>query len=617
MVQVKPKRPDSLSKWLEEVVFLPAGLAAVPGLLKLHPYQRAIADAIADPKIERVSVLKSARIGYTTVLVGAIAHYIVRDPSPILVLMPTESDCRGLMVDDIEQLFQESPALREHLPMPHPGKSDRHTLLHRLFKGGSLKVVAAGAPRNMRRHSAKVLLIDEVDACAVTAEGDAVSLATQRTLIWPRRKIVAGGTPFDASTSVIARLYGESDRRVWELPCPACGAFSEISWEAIEWPTGRPEEAAWRCPECEELIEERHKPAMARRGRWHVTNPTAGARHAGFKINALSSLLPNAAWGRLAAEYVQAKEDPATLKVFVNTVLGLPWSEQGDGIDETALARRIEPIGLDAIPEECLALSAGTDCADDRLETVICGWTRDNVCLVLDHIVIWGAIGDDLTWQQLDQLLRRQFSHPLGGKLRIEACAIDFGDGGHADIVLGFAAPRASRRVMAIKGAPGFSRRALQASSSKMKRGRLWICGVDSLKSRLFDQLQRPGTIRFSDQLEPVYFEQLSSEKRVTRTVRGKPTARFERIRGMKAEALDATIYALAARVRLGLSDAMFDQRAAQLRKPEPTTPVAPPLASTEPPRPDSWLIPGQGNPWSNERTTDGWLDTDRDDWIR
>ncbi len=115
MVQVKPKRPDSLSKWLEEVVFLPAGLAAVPGLLKLHPYQRAIADAIADPKIERVSVLKSARIGYTTVLVG-MAHYMVREPSPILVLMPTESDCRGLMVDDIEQLFQESPALREHLP---------------------------------------------------------------------------------------------------------------------------------------------------------------------------------------------------------------------------------------------------------------------------------------------------------------------------------------------------------------------------------------------------------------------------------------------------------------------------------------------------------------------
>lgn len=60
------------------------------------------------------------------------------------------------MVDDIENVFLESPDLAEHLPMPHPGRSDRNTLLHRLFPGGSLKVVAAGAPRNMRRHSARV-----------------------------------------------------------------------------------------------------------------------------------------------------------------------------------------------------------------------------------------------------------------------------------------------------------------------------------------------------------------------------------------------------------------------------------------------------------------------------
>jgi phage terminase large subunit GpA-like protein len=77
--------------------------------------------------VERVSVLKSAQVGFTTCLVGAIAHYIVREPSPILVLMPTESDARGLMVDDIEGLFAESPALADHLPMPHPGKSDRNT----------------------------------------------------------------------------------------------------------------------------------------------------------------------------------------------------------------------------------------------------------------------------------------------------------------------------------------------------------------------------------------------------------------------------------------------------------------------------------------------------------
>jgi phage terminase large subunit GpA-like protein len=106
---------------------------------------------------------------------------MVREPSPVLVLMPTESDCRGLMVDDIESTFLESPALRQRLPMPNPGRSDRHTLLHRLFEGGSLKIVASGAPRNLRRHSARVLLIDEVDACQDQGEGN--PLGTRKVLM--------------------------------------------------------------------------------------------------------------------------------------------------------------------------------------------------------------------------------------------------------------------------------------------------------------------------------------------------------------------------------------------------------------------------------------------------
>jgi phage terminase large subunit GpA-like protein len=296
MVHLAPKRPKRLSHWLEDVVRLPAGIAAAPAPLKLHPYQRAIADAIADPKVERVTVIKSARIGFTTLLVGAIAHHIVRDPVPILVLMPTESDARGLMVDDVESLFAESPALADHLPMPHPGRSDRNTLVHRIFGGGSLKIVAAGAPRNMRRHSARVLLIDEVDACQVTAEGDAVALATQRTLTWPNRRIITGGTPLDASTSTITRLYAESNQQVWEVPCPACGGFSEIKWEDIQWPECHPEDACWKCLRCGALIAEKHKAAMATEGRWRAQNPGV-VGHVGFRINSLVSLLPSCAWG--------------------------------------------------------------------------------------------------------------------------------------------------------------------------------------------------------------------------------------------------------------------------------------------------------------------------------
>jgi hypothetical protein len=67
MASIIQKRPKPLSRWIEDVIRLPSGIAAVPGPLKLHPYQRAIADAIADPKVERVSLLKSVRIDFTQV----------------------------------------------------------------------------------------------------------------------------------------------------------------------------------------------------------------------------------------------------------------------------------------------------------------------------------------------------------------------------------------------------------------------------------------------------------------------------------------------------------------------------------------------------------------------
>lgn len=91
--------------------------------------------------------------------------------------------------------------------------------------------------------------------------------------------------------------------------------------------------------------------------------PKGQPDNVGFKINALASLLPNAAWGTLATEYVKAKDDPALLRVFWNTILGLPWAAEGAAIDEAALMQHAEPISLDDIPAEVLLLTPAASIA--------------------------------------------------------------------------------------------------------------------------------------------------------------------------------------------------------------------------------------------------------------
>jgi len=55
----------ALSIWIEANIALPEGTSALPGPVRLWPYQRGIADAISDPEVERVTLVKAARLGFT------------------------------------------------------------------------------------------------------------------------------------------------------------------------------------------------------------------------------------------------------------------------------------------------------------------------------------------------------------------------------------------------------------------------------------------------------------------------------------------------------------------------------------------------------------------------
>lgn len=538
-----PPPRDSLGDWMEREMRLPSTVSHLPGPVRLLSYQRGIADAISDSGIERVSFIKPARIGYTMTLSGVIGSFVANDPCSVLCVLPAEADCRNFVVSELEPIFEATPALAG-LISGEGKESGRNTILSRRFPGGSLKVVAAKSPRNLRAHTARVLILDEIDGMEIGVEGNPVKLAEQRTRTFANRKIIAGSTPTVEDTSLILRAYQASDCRVFEVPCPECGTFNEIVWVNIEWDDGKPETAAYRCPHCEAVIDERHKSEMVAHGIWRATRPEVQG-HAGFRLNALVSPLPNARWGILAQEFIAAKRSGAhDLQVFINTVLGECWREAADEIDESALAARAEPFSLDAIPPEVLFVTAGVDVQDDRLEISFLGWTRDE-SLVLGHEVIWGASVDNDTWIELDDLLKQAWPHPNGGTLRVDAALVDSGDGGVTDIVYRFCHARYGRRVVAGKGVSG-NRPALQMSKSKGTR--LFLVGVDGLKANLLQRLSRGRSIRFSDTLTEEWYEQLASERRVVRYVKGRPVRQFVRITGRRAEALDCVVYAIAAR---------------------------------------------------------------------
>lgn len=556
LAALRPPPKLRLSDWIESHVFLPSSLAAQPGRMRLWTPQREIADSIGDDTVERVTILKSARVGATQLMVGALGHFVQNDPAPVLCVVPAEADARHLVVSVVEPTFSESPALRAARAADTAG---RDTMLHRQFSGGSLTVVSARAPRNLRARTARVLFADEIDAYELSAgtEGDPVELAMRRTMTFGNRKIVLASTPVDAETSRILRAFDQSDQRVFEVPCPACGAFQEILWADIRWEPDKPETAHWRCPACEARVEDRQKPQMVAQGRWRATAPNVEG-HRGYKLTSLTSTLPNATWPRLAAEFLQAKRSPTTLKPWLNTVLGEPWRGEGDDLDGTDFGALQRPFSLDSVPPKALVLTVGADVQQDRVEATFCGWTREGDMWVLGHEVVWGSPTENETWAEVDDLLKRQFRHPAGGVLNVDAAVIDSGN--WADAVYAFCRPRTGRRVLPGKGVSGFHRTALSFSTSRNTR--LAIIGIDGVKLALHQRLAHGETILFSDQLSGDYFDQIRAERLVTKFSRGRPIRVWDVISGRRNEALDTLVYAYAARQLVGMD---LDRRKADL----------------------------------------------------
>ena len=438
---LRPPPRLHLSDWAEQHFYLSAESSAEAGRWKTIPYQRGIMNAFTDPKITRVSVMKSARVGWTKIVNAVAGYYIHQDPCPIMIVQPTIEDAAGYSKEEIAPMLRDCPTLAAIIPEPKTRDSD-NTILAKRFPGGSLTVIGANSARGFRRVSRKVVLFDETDGYPPSAgsEGDQIQLGIRRTEYYWDRKIGDGSTPTDAGVSRIEKAFYAGDQRRYYVPCPHCGEFQVLVFRNFNWPKGNPELAVCICIHCGAEIEHQHKRSMVTAGEWrpgpHAQFPDAPpppvfSGHTSFHIWAGYSFSPNASWGQLAAEHVDASRKGAEhLKTFINTALGEPWHDRGEAPDWDRVYGRRDSYAIGTCPMGVLFLTAGVDVQKDRLMYEVVGWGREKRSWSVDAGVLPGDTSD-LThkgpWPALETLLNRRFMHEGGRELSIAMLAVDSG----------------------------------------------------------------------------------------------------------------------------------------------------------------------------------------------
>ena len=558
----KPPKKLTLSEWADEYAYLSAESSAEGGRWHTLPYQKAMMDAITDPKIEQVTVMKSARVGYSKILNHIIAYHIHQDPCGIMVVQPTIEDAAGYSKEEIAPMIRDTKVLT-NLVSDAKTRDSNNTILQKQFPGGVLSLVGANSARGFRRVSRRIVLFDETDGYPASAgtEGDQIKLGIARTQYFWNRKIVAGSTPTIKDFSRIERLFEQSDQRRYYVPCCHCGHMQYLRWPNMRWQDDDPSTASYACEECGALIPHSKKRWMVERGEWRATQPGNG-RHAGFHIWAAYSYSPNAEWSNLVEEFLLSKNDPEQLKTWINTTLGECWEDEyaskvgAEGLMERAANEKYEK-GVP--PREVLILSLGCDVQDDRLSMSIWGIGRNEEMYLVDRKIIYGSPARADLWKQMDEVLMDKYKNEDGVELKIDSAAID--TGGHfTQEVYQYVRERSHLGLIGIKGMgqkgkPPIGKPTkvdINFSGKALRKGvQLFPVGVDTIKTTLHNRLKDAelgdGYIHFYPTITTDYFQELTAERQVLRYKHGYQERVWVKKSNARNESLDEMVYAYAA----------------------------------------------------------------------
>jgi phage terminase large subunit GpA-like protein len=615
--------------WAETERVLSAESSAEAGRYSLDrtPWWREVMEAFADEATEEVIVAKSSQVGYTELLNTFIGWCMAEDPSSMLFVAPTVEMVEAHSKERLDPMMRDTPALRGILRGSTRGmaRSSDDTLRRKLFPGGWLALIGANSPSALASRPVRRVIGDELDRWPVSAgdEGSPLELARRRTITYWNRKIISGGTPTEEGGSVTWDKWEQSDQRRWYVACPHCGHEQPLRWkdDAGQYhivcdrdAEGRliPETAAYRCADCAALIDERDKAGMVAAGRWVAERPGRTLR--GYHVWAAYS--PWMTWAEIIREFEAARGAEALLRVFVNTLLGLPFAPVADRIEPAGLMARAE--SMPKVPAEVGLLTAGVDVQDDRLEVVIVGWGEGERACVLEYAQVEGDPGQRDTWVALGEMLRAPREAAVGAPMPVTAVAVD---SGHRPEAVWANVNALPGRHYVVKGRGGRGWALVQppgATTRKAQR-RPWMVGTDtakdSLASRLRSKPDGPQGVRFADALPPEYFEHLTAEELRTTYVAGRPVRTWVLRGGRRNEGLDCTVYALAALHALGTATVARLGSYVQRRAPDltPAPEPAPPgvTVTTEPsvgPEPVASTAVAARRPTLPRRNGGGWM---------
>ena len=515
--QLCPPENITVSEWAENYRVLDSKTSALPGPWRNEktPYLKEIMDELINYDTERIIFVKPTQVGGTEALQNMLGYVIQQDPSPTMIVYPTDILAKSISENRLEPMIMATRTLKSLY------NKNESSQLELQFDGMYLSLAGSNSPSSLASKAIKYLFLDEVDKYPGSSkkESDPISLAMERTKTFRNRKIYMTSTPTLATGHIWKALMDADIEKHYFIPCPHCGSMIELTFQNLKFPSGddlsnqdRADMAVYRCQECGGDITDQDKEQMLRYGEWKTVRENSKYnRKVGFWINTLYS--PFVRFSEIVKEFLDSKDDPDKLQNFTNSWLAEPWEDTKLKTSaDTVLERQTERPEFTA-PSWTKFLTAGVDVQETSLYWTIRAWgsyiTSQNI-----------AHGQALSFQDIEQIMNTPYFTEDGDQLIVALCLID--SGYDADSTYDFCALN-SEWALPVKGSNNpmlshFKLSKINKQGSQAYGMNLVLVDGDKYKDMIAGRMKKPngrGSWMVFEGCDREYAEQVTAEHKV------------------------------------------------------------------------------------------------------
>lgn len=404
---------------------------------EVTPYLTEIMDCLNDPYIQFINFVKGTQVGGTEALINMTGWVITKNPSPTMIVYPTDDLAKDISNDRLKPAYRDIPEISKRFLRT---KSSEMNLR---FHNMNIYLRSGGSPSKLASKPIKYLFFDEIDKMpgAVKREASPYNLAVERTKTFKySRKIYTCSTP-TYRENYVWRLHERADeQRSYFVPCPHCGEMIILKWSQVKFEPNndnkmtnseRAHTAMYYCQECGAAISDKDKPEMLRRGEWRDVKGrcTGKPRSVSFHLSALYSFFVS--WSDMAYEYLESRDDPEMYQNFVNSWLAEPWEDTKLKVSVDLVAERTAPEPRGVVPDWAEFLTAGVDVQQKSVYFDIVAWGAGMTSQSVIHNQV-------LTLEDIIPYMNAEYYSADGKRYVVLLCLIDSGD--QTDMVYEFCA---------------------------------------------------------------------------------------------------------------------------------------------------------------------------------